>query len=196
MRRISLVLALASLAAVSSVTPAAATGGHPPRGTVVDVAVGASGGGAPDANPHDFDLLVQAITATGLAPVLSDRKQRFTVFAPNDRAFARLIADLSGSYPASEQAALETAVAALGVEKIRNVLLYHVVSGRVLGPLHVLFANRLTMANGGTVKPRLLTLRDETPALRDPRLVLNGLDIRAANGVIHTIDRVLVPAGT
>ena len=55
-------------------------------------------------------------------------------------------------------------------------------------------AGSLTMANGGTVRPRGLFLRDETPALRDPRLVLSGLNIQATNGVIHTINRVLVPA--
>ena len=49
------------------------------------------------------------------------------------------------------------------------------------------------MANGGTVEPRGVTLRDETPALRDPRLVLFALNIPATNGVIHTIDGVLVP---
>ena len=128
--------------------------------------------------------------------MLADASQRFTVFAPNDRAFLRLVTDLTGSHPASEQAALETAVAALGAEKIKNVLLYHVVPGRSLHPLQVLLSRSLTMANGGTIKPRGLTLRDETPALQDPRLVLFGLNIRAANGVIHTIDRVLVPAGT
>ena len=50
------------------------------------------------------------------------------------------------------------------------------------------------MANGGTVKPRGLILKDETPSLRDPRLLLYGLNIPATNGVIHAIDRVLVPA--
>ena len=165
----------------------------PPAGSVVDVAVKASGGGAPDANPYDYDLLVQAVTATGLAPVLDDESQRFTVFAPNDRAFMRLVTDLTGSAPASEQAALATAVSALGVPAIKNVLLYHVVAGRKLGPLQVLLSRSLTMANGGIVQPRGIVLRDETPALRDPRLVLFALNIPATNGVIHTIDRVLVP---
>jgi uncharacterized surface protein with fasciclin (FAS1) repeats len=167
--------------------------GAPPAGSVVDVAVKASGGGTPDANPYDYDLLVQAVTATGLAPVLDDESARFTVFAPNDRAFARLVTDLTGSAPASEQAALNTAVAALGVPAIKNVLLYHVVAGRRLGPLQVLLSRSLTMANGGTVEPRGIKLRDETPALRDPRLVPFALNIPATNGVIHTIDRVLVP---
>jgi uncharacterized surface protein with fasciclin (FAS1) repeats len=176
--------------------PAFARHGGPPAGTVVDVAVQASGGGTPDRNPFDYDLLVQAVTATGLAPVLADPGQRFTVFAPNDRAFIRLVTDLSGTRPQSEQAALATAVAALGVDKIKNVLLYHVVAGKVLGPLDVLLSRSLIMANGGTVKPRLITLRDETPALKDPTLVPWALNIRGSSGVIHTIDRVLVPAGT
>lgn len=199
MRRIVTAVGVAVLTAGLATTPAMAKPkgfDHKPAGSIVDVAVQASGGGTPDANPHDFDLLVQAVTATGLAPVLADTTQRFTVFAPNDRAFVRLVADLSGSHPASEQAALETAVAALGAEKIKNVLLYHVVAGRVLNPIQVLRSRSLTMANGGTVKPRGLKLRDETDALRDPRLVLFGLNIPASNGVIHTIDRVLVPAGT
>jgi uncharacterized surface protein with fasciclin (FAS1) repeats len=167
---------------------------HKPAGDIVDVAVKVSSANGPDANPYDYDLLIAAVTATGLAPTLADDTQRFTVFAPNDRAFARLVADLSGSYPASEQATLDAVLATLTPEQIKNVLLYHVVPGRKLGPLQVLFAGSLTMANGGTVKPRGLTLRDETPALRDPRLLIYGLNIPATNGVIHTIDRVLVPA--
>ena len=196
MRRAFTAIAASIVIAGITAAPAAAKtkwGAGPPAGSVVDVAVKASGGGAPDANPYDYDLLVQAVTATGLAPVLADGSQRFTVFAPNDRAFTRLVADLTGSAPASEQAALDTAVSALGIPAIKNVLLYHVVAGRKLGPLQVLLSRSLTMANGGTVEPRGITLRDETPALRDPRLVLFALNIPATNGVIHTIDRVLVP---
>jgi len=169
--------------------------GSEPAGSIVDVAVKASSANGPDTNPHDYDLLIAAVTATGLAPTFDDESQRFTVFAPDDRAFQRLVRDLTGSgrLP-SEQAALDAVLATFSAEQITDILLYHVVAGRVLGPLEVLFAGKLTMANGGIVKPRLFRLVDETPALRDPRLVLRAIDIRATNGVIHTIDRVLVPA--
>ena len=167
---------------------------HAPAGSIVDVAVKASSADGPDDNPYDYDLLIAAVTATGLAPTLADESKTFTVFAPNDRAFKRLVADLSGSYPASEQAALDAILATFTVDQVRNVLLYHVVAGKQLSPLQVLLSRSLTMANGGTVRPRGLVLRDETPALRDPRLLLYGLNLKATNGVIHTISRVLVPA--
>lgn len=116
------------------------------------------------------------------------------MFAPNDRAFLRLVTDLTGTRPESEAAALETIVGAFTTDQIADILLYHVVAGKRLGPVKVITSKTLTMANGGIVKPRGLTLRDETPALKDPRLVLWRLNIPASNGVIHTIDRVLVPA--
>jgi uncharacterized surface protein with fasciclin (FAS1) repeats len=187
----ALVAAVAVLAIAAG--PASAWGGEP-TGSIVDVAVKASGGGTPDSNPYDYDLLIQAVTATGLAPVLADESAKYTVFAPNDRAFKRLVKDLTGSYPSSEAAALSTIVGALSVDQIKNVLLYHVVAGKALGPLRVLFAGSIEMANGGTIRPRGLTLRDENGGFRDPRLLLYGLNIRASNGVIHTINRVLIPA--
>ncbi|KQQ93471.1 hypothetical protein ASF62_14270, partial [Leifsonia sp. Leaf325] len=179
---------------LTAVAPAnAGTVAQTPSGSIVDVAVAASGGGAPDSNPNDYDILIQALTVTGLVPVLADTSTKFTVFAPNDRAFARLVTDLTGAAPASEAAALTTITGAFTVDQIKNILLYHVVAGKALSPLKVIFAGKLTMANGGIVKPRLITLRDESPSLKDPKLVLKAINIKASNGVIHTIDRVLVP---
>jgi uncharacterized surface protein with fasciclin (FAS1) repeats len=187
------VAAAAALALILTAAPAQAHG-KAPSGTIVDVAVAASGGGAPDANPYDYDILVQAVLATGLNGALADASQRYTVFAPNDRAFLRLVGDLTGTTPASEVDALTAITSTFSIAQISDILLYHVVAGKKLGPVKVITAGSLTMANGGIVKPRGITLRDETSALRDPRLVLRAINIPASNGVIHTIDRVLVPA--
>jgi uncharacterized surface protein with fasciclin (FAS1) repeats len=184
---------IASLAALAVFAVPAQAGGNP--GTVVDVAVNASGGGEPDSNPGDYDLLVQAVTATELVPTLSDEDAHFTVFAPNDRAFLRLVRDLTGRTPASEQEALETITGALTGDQIRNVLLYHVVAGKSLTVRQVQHKRRLRMANGGIVRPRGRVLRDETPSARNPKIVRRASNIHASNGIIHTIDRVLRPGG-
>lgn len=193
-RKLALAVATVVVGALTlTASPASAHSGSKPSGTIVDVAVAASGGGTPDSNPYDYDLLVQAVLATGLDGALSDTSTKYTVFAPNDRAFLRLVTDLTGTKPASEADALATITTAFTADEISNILLYHVVAGKKLKPLQVLFAKSLTMANGGVVKPRGITLRDETPELKNPKLVLWAINIGASNGVIHTIDRVLVP---
>jgi uncharacterized surface protein with fasciclin (FAS1) repeats len=190
-RMLAAALAAVTALAIAAVPAGAGAGGNDE--SVVDVAVAASGGGTPDADHKDYDLLVQAVTATGLAPVLDDSTKRYTVFAPNDAAFLRLVQDLTGEKPASEQAALEAITATFTGEQIRNVLLYHVVAGKKLSSAKVLKARKLTMANGSTVKPRGIVLKDANRSFKDPKLVRRALDIRSSNGVIHTIDRVLVP---
>jgi uncharacterized surface protein with fasciclin (FAS1) repeats len=184
-------VALAALAGLVMTAAPASAGSGP--GSVVDVAVAASGGGTPDHNARDYDLLVQAVTATELVPTLDDEAARFTVFAPNDRAFLRLVEDVTGSRPASEHAALEAITSTFTGEQIRNVLLYHVVAGKKLGPAQVLKARQLKMANGGIVKPRGIVLKDQNRTFKDPKLIRKEINIQASNGVIHTIDRVLVP---
>lgn len=165
-----------------------------PAGTIVDIAVAASSLDGPDADGKDYDLLVAAVLATGLDGALSGDTQ-LTVFAPTDRAFQKLVADLTGAGELpSEADTLEAILATFSVEQIATILTYHVTAG-ALDSAAVLGSDSLTMLGGGTVTPRFPGfLGDDTAALRDPKLVRKAIDIAATNGYIHTIDRVLVPA--
>jgi uncharacterized surface protein with fasciclin (FAS1) repeats len=185
------VLGLAAGPAAAKKKPAAPA---EPAGTIVDVAVGASSLDGPDGNGKDYDLLVAAVLATGLADDLSGDTE-LTVFAPNDRAFQKLVASLTGADELpSEADALAAVLATFSVEQITEILLYHVTPG-TLDSAAVLASGPLTMLNGGTVTPaKAFRLADETDGLKNPKLVKKGIDLFATNGVIHTIDRVLVPA--
>lgn len=181
--------ALAGLAAAALVagtaSPALASG----PGTIVDVAVGASGGvGAYDTNGRDYDILVGAVVALNLTGALSDSGADLTVFAPNDEAFMRLVTDLTGTRPASEEAAL-AAVAAR--PDVLDIVLYHVVAGSATFKQAVK-AKTLTALQGDTIRVQGVNLRDGG-ALADPKIIRAASNIKASNGIIHTIDRVLLP---
>ena len=102
MRRITMLVAAASTAALVAASPAAASkhGPQDPAGNIVETAVAASGpsAGTPDGNPHDYDILIAAVLDQGLSGTLSSATA-LTVFAPTDAAFRRLVADLTGSHP-------------------------------------------------------------------------------------------------
>lgn len=186
------IAAAAAAALVFAAAPAAqAKPISEPTGSIVDIAVGASGGGAFDSNPADYDILVQAVLATGLAPTLAGPGD-FTVFAPTDQAFLNLVADL-GAPGLSEEEAFGVIASTFTIPQITEILKYHV-AGESLSTVEVKKAGGLTMLDGGTITPRGVNLRDETPALTDPKIVNEFSNIGATNGVIHTIDRVLVPA--
>ena len=99
----------------------------------------------------------------------------FTVFAPTDAAFANL--------PAGTLAALLKDPA-----KLKDILLYHVVSGKVTADQVV----KLTSAPTVEGKAIKVTVKDGTVYLNDTVKVVTT-DIPASNGVIHVIDAVLLP---
>ena len=123
-----------------------------------------------------FTTLVSAVTAAGLAETLSGEGP-FTVFAPTDDAFAALPAGTIDSLLQDPEGAL------------KNILLYHVVDGKVMAADVV----NLTSATTLSGQDIAISLDGDTVMLNGSTAVIIT-DIEAANGVIHVIDAVLLPA--
>ena len=121
-----------------------------------------------------FKTLLTAVKAAGLVETLQG-KGPFTVFAPTDAAFAAL--------PAGTLDGLLKDPAAL-----KKILLYHVVSGSVTADKVV----GLTSATSVEGSPIAISVKDGTVYLNDSAKVVTP-DVMASNGVIHVIDKVILP---
>ena len=121
-----------------------------------------------------FTTLLTAVKAAGLVETLQG-KGPFTVFAPTDAAFAAL--------PAGTLDGLLKDPAAL-----KQILLYHVVSGSVTADQVV----GLTSAMSVEGSPIAIAVKDGSVYLNDSAKVVTP-DVLASNGVIHVIDQVLLP---
>ncbi len=120
-----------------------------------------------------FNTLVTAVTAADLVDTLKSEGP-FTVFAPTDDAFAALP---EGTIPALLE----------DVPALTDVLLYHVVSGKVMAE------DVVGLDAADTVLGEAVTI-----SVKDGKVMINGAeviitDIEATNGVIHVIDTVLLP---
>jgi uncharacterized surface protein with fasciclin (FAS1) repeats len=134
-------------------------------GTIVDVAVSAG----------SFKTLVAAVKAAGLVDTLSG-KGPFTVFAPTDAAFAKL--------PAGT---VETLLKPENKEKLKAILLYHVVAGDV---------KSTDLKDGESVKTvggKSITVHIANGVVTVNDATVVKADIPASNGTIHVIDTVLLP---
>jgi transforming growth factor-beta-induced protein len=123
-----------------------------------------------------FTTLAAALTAAGLIDTLKGEGP-FTVFAPTDDAFAKLPAGTIDNLLKPENK-----------QTLTNILLYHVVSGKVMAADVVNLTNAPTVL-GQDVK---ITVKDGKVFLNDTIQVIIT-DIETSNGVIHVIDAVLLP---
>jgi uncharacterized surface protein with fasciclin (FAS1) repeats len=151
--------------------------------TIVDTVVALSGASGFDDAHGDFDILREAVLATGLDGALAGKGQ-FTVFAPTDQAFL----DLTG---AASEADAFAAVAGLGLDTVATVLKYHVVRGARTAD-EVVPATRLrTLSREFITKDAgSATLVDATG--REVGIAAPDAAV-VSNGVIHVIDGVLLP---
>ena len=204
LRRAIVGMLAASALAVAVAVPAAAA---PP--SVVDVL--AADGQEFDTTWSDYDIVeraaltVLAAKPTSAVGALADPDATLTVFAPTDRAFRKLVHDLTGVRPATEARTFKKLVKAVEglvgekntIDTIEAILLYHVVPGNVPSSVALgLDGTKVETASGVKFKVIVDTsvrLADKDRNARNARLVLDRLDIAAGNSVIHTINRVLRP---
>lgn len=194
---ISTLVASAFLAGPMDVPPGAP---EHPHFTIAQF-VAASGSGF-DEWPFDYDILLKAVQTANLVDPLNNPAADLTLFAPNDLGFIRLARDLgyTGTSEAEAWDFLVQALTQLGngnpIPVLTNVLLYHV-APESLNAFQVLILGFLqepvvTLLPGATFQPRWFRLIDNEPDLRDPYLFI-PLNVRASNGIVHTIERVLIP---
>jgi len=120
-----------------------------------------------------FKTLVKLVKRAGLAGALSGKTQ-LTVFAPTDAAFAKM-----------PQSTLDALLA--NRAKLRTVLLYHVVQGRVPAARVTRMASARTLAKQSVS----FMVKDGVVFVNDARVVKANVVTR--NGIIHVIDKVLIP---
>jgi len=130
---------------------------------IVDTAVAAG----------QFKTLAAALTAAGLVDTLKGDGP-FTVFAPTDEAFAKL--------PAGTLDALLK-----DIPKLKGILTYHVVAGKVMAA-DVVKLKSATTVNGQSVK-----IKAEGGKVMVDNANVVKTDIECSNGVIHVIDAVILP---
>jgi uncharacterized surface protein with fasciclin (FAS1) repeats len=124
-----------------------------------------------------FNTLAKALQAADLIGTLKE-KGPFTVFAPTDEAFAKL-----------PQATLDDLLKPENKAKLRRILTYHVVPGRVTAA--DLMKLKATKAVSGDIID--ITVADGSVRVDQARVM--KADINASNGVIHVIDSVILPDG-
>ena len=134
-------------------------------GDIVEVASG----------DETFSTLVQAVEAAGLADTLSDSSSSYTVFAPTNEAFNQL--------PAGT---LDYLLQPENQEVLQQVLSYHVLPERITAS--EISGGSVDSLNGGLA----IAVTDRGVVINNASVVTP--DIEASNGVIHAVNRVLLPA--
>lgn len=156
-------IALFTIALFAVVSSNAFAGGKKSSKNIVETALAAG----------NFNTLAKALTEAGLVGELQ-KEGPFTVFAPTDEAFSKL-----------PKGTLENLLK--DKETLKKVLLYHVVSGKVMAS-DVVNLKSATTLEGDDVKIKTV---DGNVMINNAKVI--KADVGASNGVIHVIDTVLIP---
>ena len=171
MKKVNIILAAITLAMLPGLLIA---GGHGKTqkssesmmtSDIVDTAISAG----------NFNTLVQAVQAADLVDTLKGSGP-FTLFAPTDEAFAKLPAGTLTDLLKPENKA-----------KLQSILTYHVVPGKVMS------TDAVKLNSAKTVNGDSFSIRSGSNGLMVDEATVIKADIKASNGIIHVIDRVILP---
>ncbi|MES1965451.1 fasciclin domain-containing protein [Psychrobacter sp. AH5] len=128
----------------------------------------------------DFSILVEAVQAAGLAGALSNPDTNFTILAPTNAAFAQALAETG----------MTKAQLFANKPLLTKILSYHVINGSAPVYKKDVMPGNVTMLSNDTlmITPQG-TLMDENGRTAN----ILKTDIMATNGVVHVIDKVLLP---
>ena len=154
-----------SLLFAAAITLASSISAFAAEKDIVDTAVEAG----------QFKTLAAALKAADLVDTLKG-KGPFTVFAPTDEAFAKL--------PAGT---VENLLKPENKQKLTEILTYHVVAGKVMAA-DVAGIDEAKSVNGKMID---IDVKGSTVKVNDA--TVTSADIAASNGVIHVIDKVIMP---
>ena len=123
-----------------------------------------------------FSTLIAAVEAAGLVETLQGEGP-FTVFAPTDEAFAAL-----------PEGTVENLLKPENIDQLTAILTYHVVPGKVMS------GDLTDDMEAATVQGSSVTIDLDNGVMVEDATVVTA-DVEASNGVIHVIDRVILPEG-
>jgi uncharacterized surface protein with fasciclin (FAS1) repeats len=200
-----LVTGIAAASALALTVGAAGPAAAEELGTKSLAEVLTSDGNTFDRNWKDYDIVTEAVLAVLAAKpgssvgLLADGTKAATAFVPDDRAFQKLVKDLTGKKYKKEKTVFKKLVKAVGVDTVEAVLLYHVVPDATIDAATALTANGVklqTALEGKTfkvvVKGSSIRLRDKDYNSRNPRVKVTDINVGNVQ-IAHGIDRVLRP---
>lgn len=154
----------------------------PPSKTIAQIATDFS-----TSSPAQFTQLVAALTKVPSLLNAAGATGNLTVFAPTDAAFQSL-------YTALGVANINELETKIGNDKLAQVLQHHIVGSRVFSS-DLSTGSVTTLNQNVTINVSNLTITDAAGSTPASKLVTSLLNVHATNGVIHVIDKVLIPNG-
>lgn len=138
--------------------------------TIADIAAGNA----------DFSILVDALSRANLIDAVADKDAQLTVFAPTNEAFTNLLSDLGAS-----------SLDDIPTEDLKSILLYHVIGSKAMSSdLESGYFPTLSTSNDNNMS---MYIKVDGGVYINKNTMVTTPDIEADNGVIHVVDKVILP---